>query len=74
MMQRSRGHVVAEVKLQNVSKSFGAVRAIRDLSLTIADGEFVVLLGPTGAGKTTVLRLAALRARMQEPSPSAART
>jgi multiple sugar transport system ATP-binding protein len=50
---------VAEVKLQNVSRSFGAVRAIRDLSLTIADGEFVVLLGPTGAGKTTVLRLAA---------------
>jgi multiple sugar transport system ATP-binding protein len=50
---------VAEVKLQNVSKSFGAIRAIRDLSLTIADGEFVVLLGPTGAGKTTVLRLAA---------------
>jgi multiple sugar transport system ATP-binding protein len=50
---------VAEVKLQNVSRSFGAVRAIRDLSLTVADGEFVVLLGPTGAGKTTVLRLAA---------------
>jgi multiple sugar transport system ATP-binding protein len=50
---------VAEVKLQNVSKSFGAVRAIQDLSLTVADGEFVVLLGPTGAGKTTVLRLAA---------------
>ncbi len=50
---------MAEVKLQNVSRSFGAVRAIRDLSLTVADGEFVVLLGPTGAGKTTVLRLAA---------------
>jgi multiple sugar transport system ATP-binding protein len=50
---------MAEVKLQNVGKSFGAVSAIRDLSLTIADGEFVVLLGPTGAGKTTVLRLAA---------------
>jgi multiple sugar transport system ATP-binding protein len=58
-MQHSRGRVVAEVKLQNVSRSFGAVRAIRDLSLTVADGEFVVLLGPTGAGKTTVLRLAA---------------
>jgi multiple sugar transport system ATP-binding protein len=59
MIWHYQEHAVAEVKLQNVSKSFGAVRAIRDLSLTIADGEFVVLLGPTGAGKTTVLRLAA---------------
>jgi multiple sugar transport system ATP-binding protein len=55
----SQEHAVAEVRFQNVGKSFGAVQAIRDLSLTIADGEFVVLLGPTGAGKTTVLRLAA---------------
>lgn len=50
---------MAEVKLQNVSKSFGSVPAIKDLSITIADGEFVVLLGPTGAGKTTTLRVIA---------------
>src|SRR5271170_7716306 len=50
---------VAEVALVDVSKSFGAVDAVRDLSLAIADGEFVVLLGPTGAGKTTTLRLIA---------------
>ncbi|MGO4283889.1 ABC transporter ATP-binding protein [Bosea sp. TAB14] len=50
---------MAEVTLTQVSKRFGAVQAASDLSLTIADGEFVVLLGPTGAGKTTTLRLIA---------------
>ena len=50
---------MAEVVLASLSKSFGRTRAVRDLSLTIADGEFVVLLGPTGAGKTTTLRLIA---------------
>ena len=50
---------MAEVSLANVSKRFGAVEAVRGLSLSIADGEFVVLLGPTGAGKTTTLRLIA---------------
>ncbi len=50
---------MAEVQLTGVSKRFGATQAIEDLSLTIADGEFVVLLGPTGAGKTTLLRLIA---------------
>lgn len=48
---------MAEVKLQDVSKSFGKISAVIDLSLTIADGEFFVLLGPTGVGKTTTLRL-----------------
>ena len=50
---------MAEVSLANVSKRFGAIEAVRGLSLSIADGEFVVLLGPTGAGKTTTLRLIA---------------
>jgi len=50
---------MAEVSLQNISKSFKSTAAVSDLSLTIADGEFVVLLGPTGAGKTTTLRLIA---------------
>ncbi|MFY8152388.1 MAG: ATP-binding cassette domain-containing protein, partial [Hyphomicrobiales bacterium] len=50
---------MAEVRIDRVSKSFGRNRAVRDLSLTIGDGEFVVLLGPTGAGKTTTLRLVA---------------
>ncbi len=50
---------MADVSLVDVSKRFGAVEAVRNLSLSIADGEFVVLLGPTGAGKTTSLRLIA---------------
>ena len=48
-----------DVRIQGVTKSFGETVAIDDLDLTIKDGEFVVLLGPTGAGKTTTLRLIA---------------
>ena len=48
---------MADVTLQNVSKRFGAIEAVRELSLAVKDGEFVVLLGPSGAGKTTILRL-----------------
>ena len=48
---------MAEANLENVSKSFGETVAVSDLSLDIADGEFLVILGPTGAGKTTTLRL-----------------
>jgi multiple sugar transport system ATP-binding protein len=47
---------MAEVKLSGISKRFGDVHAMRDLSVDIADGELMVLLGPTGAGKTTTLR------------------
>jgi multiple sugar transport system ATP-binding protein len=42
-----------------VTKRFGDHAAVDDLTLTVADGEFCVLLGPTGAGKTTTLRLIA---------------
>ncbi|WEX75451.1 ABC transporter ATP-binding protein [Sinorhizobium numidicum] len=50
---------MAEVVLQDIRKAFGETIAVDGLSLTIRDGEFVVLLGPTGAGKTTALRLIA---------------
>jgi multiple sugar transport system ATP-binding protein len=50
---------MADVVLSGVSKSFGDKQAVADLDLSIANGEFVVLLGPTGAGKTTTLRLIA---------------
>jgi len=48
---------MADVILENLSKSFGRERALVDMSMAIEDGSFVVLLGPTGAGKTTTLRL-----------------
>ena len=50
---------MAELALDGVSKRFGSAQAVADLSLTVEDGGFFVLLGPTGAGKTTVLRMAA---------------
>jgi multiple sugar transport system ATP-binding protein len=50
---------MAEVILRGVSKRFKDNQAVGNLDLTVADGEFVVLLGPTGAGKTTTLRLVA---------------
>ncbi len=48
---------MADVFLEKVTKRFDSVTALSALSLTVKDGEFVVLLGPTGAGKTTTLRL-----------------
>ena len=51
--------VMSDVELREVSKRFGEVEAVRDLSLAVRSGEFMVLLGPTGAGKTTTLRLIA---------------
>ena len=50
---------MAEVVIRGVSKSFGATRASDNISLTVPDGSFVVLLGPSGAVKTTLLRLIA---------------
>ena len=50
---------MAHIRLDHISKTYGAQTALRDLSLEIRDGEFFVLLGPTGAGKTTTLRLIA---------------
>jgi multiple sugar transport system ATP-binding protein len=50
---------MARIRLENISKKFGNHVALEDLDIDVADGEFFVLLGPTGAGKTTTLRLIA---------------
>ena len=47
------------IELRNVSKRFGNVAAVDKVSFTVADGELVALLGPSGGGKTTVLRMIA---------------
>ena len=47
---------MAQVTLENLTKKFKNVTAVRNLSIDIQDREFFVLLGPTGAGKTTTLR------------------
>ncbi|QCI66908.1 ABC transporter ATP-binding protein [Phreatobacter stygius] len=46
---------MAELTIENLDKHFGAIRAVDDINLTVADGEFVTLLGPSGCGKSTTL-------------------
>ena len=53
------------LRLENVSKDFGAFRAVDDLSLEIPQGSFFALLGPSGCGKTTTLRMVA---GLEEPT------
>jgi len=50
---------MASVRLDNLCKNFGAVRAVDGVSLEIPDGELMVLVGPSGCGKSTLLRLVA---------------
>jgi multiple sugar transport system ATP-binding protein len=50
---------MSDVALQHITKRFRDVTALDDVSFSLQDGEFFVLLGPTGAGKTTTLRVVA---------------
>jgi multiple sugar transport system ATP-binding protein len=50
---------MAQIRIQNLRKEFGAFTAVQSSSFTIEDGEFFMLLGPSGCGKTTTLRMMA---------------
>src|SRR4051812_11443825 len=45
------------IEIEHVSKSFGRLKAVNDLTLSIFEGEYVALLGPNGAGKTTLIEM-----------------
>ena len=62
------------LRLTNVSKSYGRVRALENLSFSVAEGRFFVLFGPSSVGKTTTLRtIAGLVTPERGPSRSSAR-
>lgn len=50
---------MASLKLESISKSFGKVKALKDINLEVKEGEFFTILGPSGCGKTTLLRIIA---------------
>src|SRR3990172_5088014 len=56
---------MAKVILENISKTFGTVQAVKDFNLTVEDKEFAILVGPSGCGKLTALRMVA---GLEEPS------
>ena len=56
------------LRLENIVKSFGGLTVLRDISLDIADGEFLTIVGPSGSGKTTLIRLLV---GMDEPTSGA---
>ena len=47
---------MAQIRIKEISKSFGPVMVLDSVSLSVDDGEFVVFVGPSGCGKTTLLR------------------
>src|SRR4029077_16640031 len=55
----SRGKRMARVAIRSLNKKFDEVHAVKDVNLDIRDKEFVVLVGPSGCGRTTPLRMVA---------------
>ncbi|MHC4049416.1 ABC transporter ATP-binding protein [Bradyrhizobium sp. 25ACV] len=54
-----KSFVSAQIEFRSVTKMYGAIAAVKDLSLTVRRGEFLTILGPSGSGKTTALMLLA---------------
>lgn len=50
---------MAEIRVENLQKSFGSFNAVQNSNFVVEDGEFLALLGPSGCGKTTTLRMIA---------------
>ena len=51
--------MLAAISIENISKNYGSLQALNDISLSIEQGEFFGLLGPNGAGKTTLISILA---------------
>ena len=47
---------MSRIELKHIDKFYGSNHVLRDINLTIEDGDFMTLLGPSGCGKTTTLR------------------
>lgn len=53
------GSIHSQIEFRNVTKMYGSIAAVKDLSMNVARGEFLTILGPSGSGKTTALMLLA---------------
>ena len=48
---------MTEIKLSNISKSYGKIKAINNLDFLFKEGKFYVIIGPSGCGKSTLLKI-----------------
>lgn len=59
MLTETGEEAATVIRLENITKRFGAITAVKDISLDLKENEFFALLGPSGCGKTTLLRMIA---------------